>query len=159
MLTVSPKSYLLSFLTAFKLNLMSGPRPHGHLEIPLFPSQGSVQKCLCFPQICQMSALSPLLFLEEITVLEFPCQMAVLSFPSAPLHCCSSHSLTLWLTSLATVCIRNPRELWSSSGFLEFLRPEFLLSHSCRRKIFVAYSSSVFEMFPNYLFLIKTCLL
>lgn len=123
-LTLSPKCYLLSFLIAFKLNLLSGPRPHGpqakgHLEIPLLsPSQGSVQEHLCFPQMYKMSARSPLLFLE---VLGFPCPMAMLSFPSPPLPCCSSHSSTLWpfrgsssaSTALATVWIRNPRELWS----------------------------------------------
>lgn len=43
------------------------------------PSQGSLQRFLCFPQIRKMSALSPLLFLE---VLKLTCQMAMLSFPS-----------------------------------------------------------------------------
>lgn len=88
-LTVSPKRKgAASFLIALKLNMMGAPRTHGH-KAKMAPWNSTLshllrvklQKFLCSPQVCKMSALSPLLFPE---VLKFTCQMATLSFPSPP---------------------------------------------------------------------------
>lgn len=170
-LTVSPKRKgAASFLIALKLNMMGAPRTHGqkakwHLEIPLFLTFSGwncrnfcalhrYAKCQHCHLCCFQRFWNLLVKWQRSASLP---HLLLLQLPPSALWPFRENSLASAL--VATARIRNPRELWSSSGFLEFLRPAFLLKHTCRRKVFMAYCSSVFEMYSNYLFLIKTCLL